>query len=337
MSRDQHLPVGKLPSDLLTRLVGEYSHIDSSVLVGPGHGYDAAAVRTSTSTIVVKTDPITFATDRAALYLVDVNANDVACLGAVPRWLVVTALLPAGATTRATVEDQFEELWEACRARGIALVGGHTEITTAVNRPVLVGTLLGEVEEGRLLVPGGARPGDHLLVTKGIAIEGTALLARELAERLTMALGREVVDAGERLLEMPGISVVKDAAVLLQTGGVTALHDPTEGGLATGVRELAEAAHCGAVLKAAAVPILEPTVEIAAHLNLDPLGMLSSGALLVAAEPSAVPGLIAAGEAAGIPVTDCGLLTPPDEGFVLEADWSQPLPVFISDEVTRVL
>ncbi len=317
--------------------MSEYAVSDPSVLVGPGLGRDAAAIQAGTATLVVKTDPITFATDHAPLYVVDVNANDVACLGAVPRWLVVTALLPAGATTPPMVEQQFRELRDICTARGISLVGGHTEITAAVNRPILVGTLIGEAAEGQLLVPGGGRPGDRLLVTKGIAIEGTALLARELSQQLTAALGRDVVEAAARLLENPGISVVKDAAILLEAGGITALHDPTEGGLVTGVRELAEASGCGATLVAGEVPVLEPTAAVARHLGLDPLGLLSSGCLLASVDPGAVERLIAAGSAAGIPVRECGMLTPPEEGFVLRGDKAMSMPIFLSDEVTRVL
>lgn len=337
MSGDEALAIGKLPPVLLGRLLSEYAISDPSVLIGPGLGRDAAAIRVGDATLVVKTDPITFATDHAPLYLVDVNANDVACLGAVPRWLVVTALLPAGTTTAETVEKQFSELRDICSARGISLIGGHTEVTAAVNRPILVGTLIGEAPEGRLLVPGAARPGDRLLVTKGIAIEGTALLARELTESLTMALGRDVVAAAAGLLENPGISVIKDAAILLEAGGITALHDPTEGGLVTGVREMAEAAGCGAALIEAEVPVLEPTMAITRQLGLDPLGLLSSGCLLAAAEPGAVSTLVAAGAAAGITVTDCGTLTHRGEGFVLLRDGVVPMPVFNSDEVTRVL
>ncbi len=337
MNPDEPLALGKLPSALLSRLVNEYAVSDPSVLVGPGLGRDAAAIKVGSATLVVKTDPITFATDHAPLYLVDVNANDVACLGAVPRWLVVTALLPAGATTPAMVEQQFSELRDICAARGIALVGCHTEVTAAVTRPVLVGTLLGEVSEGRLLVPGGGRPGDRLLVTKGIAIEGTALLARELTEPLATVLGKDMVEEAARLLEHPGISVVKDAAILLDAGGITALHDPTEGGLVTGVREMAEAAGYGATLVATRVPVLEPTVAITRHLGLDPLGLLSSGCLLAAAEPGDVSAILAAGAAAGITVTECGMLTHPEEGFVLHHDSPGPMPTFSSDEVTRVL
>jgi hydrogenase maturation factor len=332
------LPVGKLPGDLLARLVETYGSRDPAVLVGPGRGRDAAAITVGGAILAVKTDPITFATDGAGRYLVEVNANDLACLGATPRWLLVTALLPEGRTTPAAVEAHFRDLCDACTARGISLVGGHTEITLGLDRPLLVGTLLGEVAASRLLHPGGARPGDKLLLTKGLAIEGTALLARELGDRLRPVLGDELVDRAAGLLVDPGISVVSDASVFLDAGGVTALHDPTEGGLAVGVRELAEAAGCGATIVAEKIPILPETRTIADHLALDPLGLLASGSLLASVDPKRARDLIAAGEAAGIPVRLIGEVTTAERGFALvERGKPRRLPNFGSDEVTRVL
>src|SRR5438552_3040052 len=147
------LPVGKLPGDLLGRLLAEYATSDPTVVVGPGIGGDAAAISVGGATIVVKSDPITFTGQNPERYLVDVNANDLACLGATPRWLMVTALLPEGKTTAAQVEAHFRELGEICRERRISLVGGHTEITLGLDRPILVGVLIGEVSRQGLLKP----------------------------------------------------------------------------------------------------------------------------------------------------------------------------------------
>lgn len=332
------LPVGKLPGDILARLISTYVADDPSVLVGPGLGYDAAAVAVSGHALVVKSDPITFATEDAPRYLVNVNANDLACLGAVPRWLVVTALFPEHGTTEAIVEAHFRQLCEVCAEQDITLIGGHTEITAGLTRPILAGQMLGDVADGQLLRPGGAKSGDVLLLTKALAIEGTALLARELRPTLSEALDHELVARAAELLHKPGMSVVRDARVLREAGGIRALHDPTEGGLATGVRELAEAAGCGAVIDGDAVPILAETAVIAAHLGLDPLGMLASGSLLAAAAPASVAALIAAGAASGIAVTEIGTITSDADRFVITTDGNRrPLPSFARDEVTRVL
>jgi hydrogenase maturation factor len=311
---------------------------DPSVLVGPGVGRDAAAIAIGDETLVVKSDPITFATENAASYLVNVNANDVACLGAVPRWLTVTALLPHGKTTPALVEEQFRELHAACAGIGVTLIGGHTEVTHGLDRPILVGHMLGIARPAGLLMPGGARPGDQLLLTKAIAIEGTALLARECPRGLGCALGQELVERAQHLLHVPGISVVPDADVVLKAGGITALHDPTEGGLATGVRELALAAGYGAALDVAAVPVLPETRAVADHFGLEPCGMLASGALLAAASPDAVSGIIDACAAAGIPVARIGTVEPEAHGFTWLRDGKvEELPEFNQDEVSRVL
>ena len=188
--------------------------------------------------LVAKNDPITFASEGGAAHLVEVNANDIACMGATPRWLLVTALLPHGVTP-ADVLNQFAELRETCRQRSVELIGGHTEIVPGLARPILVGMMLGDAASHELVRPGEARPGDVLLVTKGLAIEGTALLARERADVLQERIGGELVRAAASLLDEPGISIVAEAEIARRTGEVTALHDPTEGGFASAVRELA--------------------------------------------------------------------------------------------------
>jgi hydrogenase maturation factor len=336
--REPHLPVGKLRGDLLGRLLAEYATTDPTVLVGPGPGGDAAAIAVGDSTIVVKSDPITFTSQEPERYLVDVNANDLACLGARPHWLMVTALLADGTTTAEQVEAHFRELRNLCRERAISLVGGHTEITVGLDRPILVGVLIGEVARDRLLKPGGARPGDELLLTKALAIEGTALLARELPARRQGALDPALLERAAQLLVDPGISIVPEAMALLGAGGVNALHDPTEGGLATGVRELALAAGCGATIDRGAVPILPETEALAREFGLDPLGMLASGSLLVAADPLASERLVSVAAAEGIEITRIGAVTGERDDFRLRTRGrEEPLPAFESDEIARVL
>src|SRR5215210_6994243 len=187
------LPAGKLPGWLLRKVLPG-SLRDPDVLVGPGLGRDAAAIAVGERVIVAKNDPITFASEGGAAHLVEVNANDVACMGATPRWLLVTALLPHGVTP-ADVLNQFAELRETRRQRSVELIGGHTEIVPGLERPILVGMMLGDASPNDLLTPGQARAGDILLVTKGLAIEGTALLGREREAELQERIGNEAVRA----------------------------------------------------------------------------------------------------------------------------------------------
>jgi hydrogenase expression/formation protein HypE len=338
MSAPDFLPVGKLPGDLLARLIAGHKIDDPAVVVGPGIGRDAAAIEIGDTVLVVKTDPITFATDSVARYLVDVNSNDLACMGATPRWLLVTMLLPESRTSEAVVESLFRDLQQACEQRQIALIGGHTEVTAGLDRVILVGQLLGLAPKSRLQQPGKSRPSDRLLLTKALAIEGTALLARERSAALSAALGNDLVTRAAGLLLEPGISVVADADAVLSAGGVTALHDPTEGGFATGVRELAQASGCGVIVNESLIPILPETRAIAGHYGLDPLGMLASGSLLAAVSPASVPDVEQACRDRNIPCAWIGKLTPPERGYTVIRD-GQPVELlpFSSDEVSRAL
>lgn len=330
------LPAGKLPPWLLRKAL-RGSPVGSSVVVGPGIGKDAAAISIGDRIVVAKNDPITFASEKGATHLIEVNANDIACMGALPRWVLVTALLPEGVTP-GEVLTQFAELNDACRQRSVELIGGHTEIVAGIDRPILVGMMLGEASPGDLIEPGKASAGDALLLTQGLAIEGTALLARELRPLLEESLGAKLVDSAASMLDDPGISVVRAASLATGAGGVTALHDPTEGGLATAVRELAQVSGLGAELDQASVPVFAETRAIARVLDLDPLGTLASGALLIAARADAASDLARSIETAGVPVSVIGKLTADPTEFVLNtASGPAPLPEFEVDEVARVL
>lgn len=335
---DSSLPVGKLPFELLGALLGSLETQDKSVVVGPGLGRDAAVIDIDGTQLVIKNDPVTFVTQQAGEYLVNVNANDLACLGATPRWMMVTALLPEIGTTPALVTELFEQLTSSCNQLGISLIGGHTEITAGVPRPLMIGTLIGTAGSAGLLYPGNAQRGDRLLLARPAGIEGTALLAFERADELEAAYGPAFVARAQRMLTDPGISVVAVAKALLETSAVTALHDPTEGGVATGVREIGAASNLGAVIRRDLVPLLEETRTIAGHFDIDPLGMLSSGTLLATVAAQDVNRVREHCLAHGIETAVIGKVTSPASGFqLLEDNHPIDLPVFQTDEVTRAL
>ena len=334
---DERLPLGKLPSALLERLLARYAITDERLIIGPGIGRDAAAIALDAQrAMVVKTDPITFATAKIGWYLVNVNANDLACLGATPRWLLVTALLPEGRTTPALVEEIFAGLHEACAALGIALVGGHTEITHGLDRPILVGTLLGEAPRAELVEPGRAQPGDWIILTKALAVEGTALIAGERTAEVIARHGAAFAARCQDFLHNPGISVVRDA-VIARAAGAIGLHDPTEGGVATGLRELAQAAGLGLTIDATAIPIYPETALLCADYGLDPLGLIASGSLLVVAPEETAPQIVAELANAEIVGTIIGCFTAPEEGLrVCQSSGDTPLPEFAADEIARL-
>ena len=332
------MQAGKLPLELLSELLEKVQINDPRVVLGPRVGEDAALIDFGDRYLVVKTDPITFATDLIGWYLVQVNANDLAVMGATPHWLMATLLLPEG-TAPAVVRSIFAQLTEACDHLGITLIGGHTEITLDLPRPVAVGAMLGEVPKERVVLTSGARPGDAIVLTKGIAIEGTALLAREASQALrTAGVCQDAIDRAKGLLFSPGISVVREATVACDTVDVHAMHDPTEGGLATGLLEMAKAAKVGLDIEAERVPVLPECRIFCGALGLDPLGLIASGSLLATVSPEDVGPLSQALAREGVVAQEIGRVTPQEEGLHLKTrDGVRELPTFERDELARFL
>lgn len=331
------LGVGKLPMALLQALLERYGGRDDRLVVGPRVGEDAAVLDIGGRYLIAKSDPITFATDEIGWYVVHVNANDIATMGGTPRWLLLTLLLPEGLAEQTMVEGIFSQVSEACQSLGIVLCGGHTEVTYGLERPIAVGLMLGEVEKADLVCTVGAQVGDAVILTKGIAIEGTAVLAREMEQQLVAQVGRELVARGRCFLSEPGISVVRDAEIVCLAGHPHAMHDPTEGGVAMGLWELAHASGKGIVLDLAQICLFPETEVFCQALNLDPLGLIASGALLVTAAPDESARMVGALTAEGIGATVIGQVVegPPKVhtrtpgGLVL-------LPTFEQDELARV-
>jgi hydrogenase expression/formation protein HypE len=318
-------PVGKLPQDILDELLQEYGPTDPRVVLGPGVGVDCAALDFGETLLVAKSDPITFTAEDIGWYAVHVNANDIVTTGAQPRWFLATILLPEESSDETLVRGIYDQISRACGQVGAQLVGGHTEITSRLDRTVLCGTMLGEVPKNQLITPRGARPGDHLLLTKGIPIEGTSILAADFTDRLE-ALPRDLVRRGRNFLHDPGISVVPEASAAVRAGGVTAMHDPTEGGLATGLWELSMASGVRLEVERSAIHIPPEAAAICDHLGVNPMEAIASGALLLSVQREARGQILDAIEAQGIQAFEIGtvaagsgvILKSGDEHEVLE-------------------
>ncbi len=340
MLSSQPLPmnVGKLPPNLLERLLASVPILDPRVLLGPRVGEDAAVIEMGEKALVAKTDPITFATDLIGWYAVHVNANDVACMGARPRWFLATVLLPEGAVPE-LVETIFQQIISACQELDITLVGGHTEVTYQLQRPIVVGQMLGEVARERVVRTGGARPGDAVVLTKGIAIEGTSLLARQATDALEAAgVSPESLARARDYLFNPGISVVSEALTACEAFTVHCMHDPTEGGLATGLREVAQAANVGLNIDGEHIPLLTECRDVCTALGLNPLGLLASGALLITLPEEQAPSLLQALAESGTSAQVIGRVTAPSEGLMLHTgEGIRDLPSFARDELARYL
>jgi hydrogenase maturation factor len=251
-------------------------------------------------------------------------------MGVRPRWFLSTILFPLG-TSAADARVCFAQMREALDAADIALVGGHTEVTAAVTQTVVVGQMLGFAEDGHFVPTGGAQPGDRIVQVGLAPIEGAAVLAEEAAARLR-GLEADVLARAAAAVNSPGISIVAHA-LRAAALGARAMHDPTEGGLASGLHELAEASGVRLVVREEDVLWFEPGLAVCEALGADPWGTLASGALLAAfPEDRAADACRALGEIAPARVIGCA---EPGSGVVRES--GEPILHFDRDEVARVL
>ena len=333
------LPCGKLPHDLLERLIRNYTHdSDSRLLVPPGVGEDATVIDFGDRCLVAKTDPITFATNTIGWYAVHVNANDIATMGAQPRFFLATIIIPEHMATTELIESIFASIHAAAGELGVTVCGGHTEITHGIDRPLVIGQMLGEVDREGIIRSSNLTPGDVILLTKGMAIEATAIIAREKrADLLSRGYDDGMLQRCADYLTDPGISVVADAQAALQTGQVRAMHDPTEGGVVTGLRELAQASGVGLAVKGQALTLSPESRQLCEEYGLDPLGVISSGALLIGCAPDSAPAIASALEAVGLRSARVAEVKDLEHGLQLVEDGkTHPLVEYPVDEITKL-
>ncbi len=334
---DRSIPLkpGKLPNRMLEQFIEDLSLDQSELLITPGVGEDIAAVESDSSVLILKSDPITFVAENIGRYTVTVNANDIATSGAVPRWLLTTLLLPPG-TTGNEIHRIFRQLAEAAEAEKIVLCGGHTEISPSVNKAIVSGFLVGTVAPEKLIRKTDMAEGDVILMTKSAGWEGTAILAEEHSGLLEEnGVSRGTID--DALGYAGGISILPEARLAADTGEVTAMHDVTEGGLATAVVEFSAAGGRRFQIDLDAVPVNGTTAELCRAAGLDPLGLIGSGSLLITVHPDAAESLEKALLDAGIPAARIGKVLGTGAGIEALrdgrfAEW----PTFETDEITKV-
>lgn len=334
MARKAGLPAGKLSPALMLKLLETVGNHDPTVKLGPAIGEDAAAIGLDRRYLISKLDPITFGAKGAAALLLRVNANDVATRGGLPRYLQVGALFPPG-TTAAAIRRCFAELRQEAAQLGVTITGGHTEVTDAVTRPLLVGSMLGFVAKRRLLSTAGARAGDALVIAGAAGIEGSSILADERGPQIARALGEAARRRAARLAIEPGTSVIR-AGQIAAARGAHAMHDPTEGGVGAAIHEMAYAAGLRVTVDLDRIPLIPVTRDICELLGIDPMGLLSSGALLIAISPRRAATLIRAIARAGITAVTIGSF---EAGYGVRAhrgDRPGRLPWFKRDEILRL-
>ena len=308
------LGIGKVPPNLLTRLFD--APRDRRVIQGPGVGADAAIIEWGDRALVAATDPITFSDADAGALAVAVNANDIFAVGAEPAWMLATVLAPVGASAD-QVGSLLDDLSSACRESGISLIGGHTEITDAVERTVVSCTLIGTATLGKIIRSDGAQPGDVIVQAGAAAVEGTAILGYP------------------RLLQRPGINIATAARALRDLEGVHAMHDVTEGGIATASLELAEAAGLEPALAFEGIIWLPETLTVCDERGLDPLGLLGSGTLLSAVSPEAADRALAELSNVGVQASLIGEVRAKVPATLSHGGQMRPLTRFVRDEALR--
>ena len=331
------LKAGKLPIELLKKVLKSTSVVDRSVILGPKVGEDAAIIDFGNRFLVIASDPVTFTTENAGWYMVHVNANDLYVTGATPRWLMATLLLPVGSEEH-QVEKAFFQLQEACKEVGVSLIGGHTEVTEGISKIIFSGTMIGEIEKDKAILSSGARIGDSIVLTRGIAIEGTAILACE-AEQAILGCGisKETISKAKKLLTTPGISVKEDVQIALSGFGVNSMHDPTEGGISSALTEIALAANVGFQIDQNLIPILPECIEITEALSINPMGLISSGALIVTLPSEQAKRLVLEYKMQGIESAVIGKILPHHEGWKMKTNFgnTQDMILFERDELAK--
>ncbi len=330
------LPAGKLPNDLLGKFIDESGWDDPALIISPGVGEDVAALDIKREEVLVlKSDPITFATEAIGHYAVLINANDIATSGATPRWFLTSLLFPCG-TTASAIQAVMHELQVVCRQWGITLCGGHTEITDAVIRPVVTGMLAGTVKKTNLIDKQGIQSGDAVLLTKAVSVEGTAIIAREFDNRLkSLGMSESEIENCKQFLSQ--ISILKEAQIAGEIKGVSGMHDVTEGGLATAVKELGIAGKHRIKVNLDLIPVFPQTRQICRLLGIDPLGLIGSGSLLICCREKYLKSLVGKIHQAKIAVSCIGEVLEAGEGIEAwrggrEVTW----PCFEVDEITRL-
>ena len=327
---DEILEVGKLPAALLAEVLETGRPVPPELLLPPRVGEDAGVVAVQSGALIAASDPVTLTGQDVGAHAVLVNANDIAVMGAKPRWFTATVLLPPGITA-GEVRALYRRMHEALADIDALLVGGHVEITDAVRRTVVAGHMMGLRQDGNFASTADLEPG-HVVVQIGPApVEGAAVLAAEARAQLEGKVAAATLEEAAGAMTDPGISVV-DAALRATTLGATAMHDPTEGGLSAGLYEMAETAGVRLSVSADAVLWYEPGRIVAEALGIDPWGLLASGALLAAFPAGTAEEALATLASEGL---TCAPIARAEAGSGVSFEEGGAVPRFSRDELIR--
>lgn len=326
------MKIGKVPPEILKKAV--YPFLGKSrkeVLVHSNFGEDCSIIDFGDHVAVVSSDPITGADKNSGYLSVFVCCNDIAACGAEPIGILVTLLLPPN-TGDDTLKVLMESIHSAAEKIGIEVLGGHSEVTPAVIKPVISSTAIGIARKHEYVTSSGAKPGDDVIVTKALALEGTAILASDFEDVLKTRISLEKLQKAQSFIDK--ISVIQDGLTAARVG-ITAMHDITEGGLLEACYEVAEASGTGVEIYLDKLPILPETVAICDFFGIDPLGLISSGSMLICT-PNGEK-VIKALEEKGIAATLVGKITADQSKIIVSGGTSFPLKPPERDELFRAI
>jgi hydrogenase expression/formation protein HypE len=329
------LKVGKLDSDLLEQIVfKKITFKRPEVLTRPGIGEDCAVVDFGTYECVMSTDPITAAVGDIGRLAVHISCNDIASNGVEPLGIMLTVMMPEGTTTE-DIEEIMTQAANTSEELGVEIIGGHTEITSAVVKPIIVSTAIGRSEKWASKQREAMKPGDFILLTKAAGLEGTAIIARDFEEDLKGILTGEELVYAKSLMDK--VSVVKEGIIAGKIG-TSGMHDITEGGILGAAWEMCRRGNVGAELWVDQIPVEEVTRKICEQYDVDYLRLISSGSMVIMTGPNNKEAMLCALKDAGVQATCIGVIKNPGDGIkMIVGDEAIEIAPPAADELYKVV
>lgn len=326
------MEIGKIPNDILADLLStNMGKTRSEILIGPGVGKDCGVIDFGEEVCILSTDPITGAVNKAGYLAVHISCNDIATTGAPPIGVMVTIMAPLD-TSLEDIQAIMEDINDAANELKVGIIGGHTEITPAVNQVVLSVTALGKISKEKLVHPGRGEIGDDILITKTAGLEGTAIIALDREDVLKEHLTQDFIDRSGRYIE--NISVVKEG-VLAGQFGAHVMHDATEGGILGALWEMSQAMNKGLLIDLDKIPVATETREICKLFDIDPLRLISSGSMIIISPQGEK--LSQKLVKAGIPSTIIGNVVEGDNPIIIKNGQQRVLDSPSPDELHKAL
>ncbi len=326
------MKIGKVPENVLKRsIIKQIKTKRDEILVGAGVGEDCAVIALADDEVfVMSTDPITGTIYDIGSLSIHVTANDIASSGAEVIGVMLSVLLPED-TTEEELREIMTQAEAVCADLNIQTIGGHTEITKAVNQPIITVTGVGKVKKDAVITTSGARAGQDVVITKWIGLEGTSIIAKEREQELLAKFPKALIDEAKGFGQY--LSVVPEAATAVKSG-VSAMHDVTEGGIYGALWEVAEASGVGLEIDLKKIPVKQETIEICEFYGLNPYALISSGAMLMTSDHG--HDLVRAIEQAGIKATVIGKVTAGNDRVLINEDERRFLEPPKSDELYKI-